>query len=383
MAKRHFLESGLGWQQDDDYHDEMYSTHRRRTNADARNNHYYEAFGNYSGGYHPRRLMDIEFQEDNFFPPLSGTRQREPKCDHEKIKFLMRCGVPKETLRGLPSELLELYEPDNCGLCCYQLDTPHITQLHYVSKNHLKKQKKWLQHPNRQSLSKLPLRARELYCELCDVHITSTSHAKLHYEGKPHRAIVEGRRVPKNPALLPDSAAERIEKLIKREKRYMNIPEKSVPTDSSNEQTNENIQVLAGPKDNELYCNICKVFMVNFDQMTVHLNGRKHLSKEKQHILKIMRGEITETVGSPNNKDNENKTNLEEKTKANLEQTKTNLEQTKNLEQIITNLEQTKTNLEQKNNLEQTNTNLEQTKTKQEEETNDSEWGEGTESWEL
>lgn len=27
------------------------------------------------------------------------------------------------------------------------------------------------------------------------------------------------------------------------------------------------------------------------EQMTMHLNGKKHLTKEKQHILKMMKGE--------------------------------------------------------------------------------------------
>lgn len=34
------------------------------------------------------------------------------------------------------------------------------------------------------------------------------------------------------------------------------------------------------------------------EQMTMHLNGKRHLSKEKSHILKMMKGEETNTENS-------------------------------------------------------------------------------------
>lgn len=47
--------------------------------------------------------------------------------------------------------------------------------------------------------------------------------------------------------------------------------------------------------------NICFVFQSlssSSEQLTYHLNGKKHLAKEKQHILNIMKGEDDKREGN-------------------------------------------------------------------------------------
>ncbi|XP_022823616.1 zinc finger matrin-type protein 3-like [Spodoptera litura] len=204
------------------------------------------------------------------------------------IGFLIKCGVPKEQLRGIPKALLKLMEPQFCGVCNMKLENDNSTRLHYNSKNHTSKQKKWLAQraelgPHRPN--ETALKARELYCELCDVHITSKTHADSHYLGKSHRGVVEGRREPKNRYLLQRGMEGRLYSLIRREKKYLKSAE---AIQKSTLKPKEPVKVVARP-DLELCCKICKVTVTCIEQMASHMNGKKHLSKEKQHILKMMK----------------------------------------------------------------------------------------------
>ncbi|CAH0747402.1 unnamed protein product [Diatraea saccharalis] len=287
----------------------------------AYRNRYNDAYGDYRGGYGPPGVrgppgppLGFGFSPKPIFmlgrgfgpggpPPVNRFRHED-----KAIKYLMRCGVAKETLKNLPKEFLQYIEPHYCGICGQNFESFSMSRMHYISKNHTKNQKRWLsQKPEIGSISmrkEIPLRARELYCELCDIQITSKAHADSHYSGKPHRAIVEGRKNPKNPMLLQHGMQSRLEQLIRREKKHL----KSVaPEPAAVEDAKE-------PKSfkPELYCDICKTSVTCTEQMTMHLNGKRHLTKEKQHILKMMKGDIAE------NKDG----NSGEATKANEDEPK-------------------------------------------------------------
>ncbi|XP_046975311.1 uncharacterized protein LOC124541454 isoform X1 [Vanessa cardui] len=285
-----------------------------------RNDRYNNAYGDYSGGYGPpgggygrnfrpprnygpRGYFPIpdgpppfyqgppgppgpqgppgNFMWGRGFGPGGPPIRRQP-MDDKTIRYLLRCGVAKEYVRNLPRDLLQLMEPEFCGLCAQSFDSFAMSRIHYISKNHLKNQKKWLTQQSEigfRRAKEIPLKARELYCELCDVHITSKTHSESHYAGKPHRAIVEGRKNPKNPFLLQQGMEDRVEQLIRREKKNL----KPIEEDEAPEKDAKVIQP-------DLYCDICKTSVTCSEQMTMHLNGKKHLSKEKQHILKMMKG---------------------------------------------------------------------------------------------
>ncbi|CAH2068601.1 unnamed protein product, partial [Iphiclides podalirius] len=296
-----------------------------------RNERYGNAYGNYRGGYGPmntagpmngggfgpmnsggfRPMNSGGFGPPRFMGPPPGNfgpgprplfAPEEPfmmgrgfglrgpnkfkRTNDKAFRYLVRCGVPKEHLKNLPASLLQLIEEEYCGLCAQSFTSFAVARTHYVSKNHLKNQKKWLsQHSDAryQQIIEIPFKSRELYCELCDIHITSKSHADSHYAGKPHRAIVEGRKMPRNPTLLQRSNSSRLEQLIRREKKHMKPYE---PKEEKDKPTKDS-KVF----QSELYCDICKTCVTCTDQMTMHLNGKRHLSKEKHHILKMMKGE--------------------------------------------------------------------------------------------
>ncbi|XP_047523331.1 zinc finger matrin-type protein 4-like isoform X3 [Pieris napi] len=202
--------------------------------------------------------------------------------------ILIECGVPREHLKNLPRDLLELITTDYCGLCAVACDSFSLARVHYNSKNHLRNQKKWQLKRGHGGQGMGPLKSRDLYCELCDVEITSKVHSQSHYSGKSHRAIVEGRRNPKNPILVQPGMEDRIKQLVRREKRFL----VSDQVDSAEAALSDLIDI----KDRipaELHCDICKTFVTCTEQMTLHLNGKKHLNKEKQHILKMMKGEAS------------------------------------------------------------------------------------------
>ncbi|XP_050360094.1 uncharacterized protein LOC126779930 [Nymphalis io] len=216
------------------------------------------------------------------FGPEGPPIRRQP-MDDKTIRYLLRCGVAKDQLKNLPRDLLQLMEPEYCGLCAQSFESFAVSRTHYISKNHIKNQKKWLTQPTEigfRRAKEIPLKARELYCELCDVHITSKTHSESHYAGKSHRSIVEGRKNPKNPFLLQQGMQGRVQQLIRREKKNLK------PTTEEDEAVEKDAKVVQP----DLHCEICKTSVTCSEQMTMHLNGKRHLSKEKQHILKMMKG---------------------------------------------------------------------------------------------
>ncbi|XP_032513692.1 uncharacterized protein LOC116767464 isoform X2 [Danaus plexippus] len=279
------------------------------------------AFGSYSGGYGALGQFNPNFpiQPQFFGPPRFPGPPRPPQppppirdeqysfqprfcpdfpyvkknpIDDKTMKSLLHCGLTKDTIRTLPRSLLKLYQSDNCGLCSQNLDTLGVARLHYISKNHQKKQKKWLTSRSDVGSHRIkePLKARELYCELCDVHITSKIHSESHYSGKPHRAIVDGRKVPKNPFLIQRGMEERLDLLIRREKKFLKV-------EGEQESKKKEVKIIQP----ELYCEICETSVTCSEQMVMHLNGKRHLGKEKQHILKVMKGDNPETVKGTSN----------------------------------------------------------------------------------
>ncbi|KAJ0181184.1 hypothetical protein K1T71_003269 [Dendrolimus kikuchii] len=268
------------------------------------NDRYNNAYGDYRGGYGPGGGFGPPqgmFNGPNFYngpppPPLmmgqgfgpDGPPMRRKQFDDSAVKYLMRCGVPKENLKGLPRDLLKMIDPQFCALCGIQFDSFVMSRLHYISKNHSKNTKKFLKRGLDAEVPRakeVPLKSRELYCELCDVQITSKPHASAHYAGKSHRSIVEGRKNPKNSALSQRGMEGRIEQLIRREKKFMKTVEEAEEPRSEKE---DDKKVTTPP---ELYCEICKTCVTCTEQMTMHLNGKRHLTKEKQHILKMMKGD--------------------------------------------------------------------------------------------
>ncbi|CAH0600501.1 unnamed protein product [Chrysodeixis includens] len=218
-----------------------------------------------------------------------GYSPKGPHNPREKVKpaevFLLRCGVPRHEVAQLPEELLSYFGYDCCGLCGVEFTSMEMCRAHYLCKNHLKLQKKWLSRHKPKSRSRsrsrgneTRLRSRATYCELCDVEHTSNSAAKSHYSGKQHRAVVYGRKQTRNPSLLQDDKQERLEHLLIREKGVIDCKE----------------VVQGKPIPSELWCNICETYMTCPDQMTIHLNGKRHLNKEKNYILRFMKGENPE-----------------------------------------------------------------------------------------
>ncbi|XP_038208629.1 uncharacterized protein LOC119829955 [Zerene cesonia] len=276
------------------------------------NNRYRYAYGAYRGGYGSVGGRGGFGPPRNFGPPPnfgpgpanfhdshgSGLWPRGPPFlsrpqKSDAIKYLIKCGVPREHLRNLPRDLLRLINPDYCGLCAVELDSFSVSRVHYNSKNHLKNQKKWMNNRvefGGQRGKMIPMKSRDLYCELCDVEITSKPHSESHYAGRSHRAIVEERKNPKNPMLLQPGMEDRVKQLIRREKKFL------PPIEEAEVEDKPQVEKPTSP---ELYCDICKTFVTCTEQMTLHLNGKKHLNKEKQYILRMMKGDMNPNDETP------------------------------------------------------------------------------------
>ncbi|XP_049865350.1 uncharacterized protein LOC126366301 [Pectinophora gossypiella] len=267
-----------------------------------RNQQYNNAYGDYQGGYGPptRSNKSKIFQGPgpqrnkrtpaiwgrgfgpNGPPFTSSTRTYEERA----VKYLVRCGLPMNSVKNLPADLLELLQPHYCGLCGQNFESFQMSRSHYISRRHAKNKSKWLgQHHGKppqgfNEAFQAPFRSRDMYCELCDVQITSKIHADSHYSGKSHRSVVDGRKKPKNVNLLKPGMERRIINLIRREKKFLKMSAQEAP-----------VEVKEPAKiQSDLFCEICKTSVTCTEQMTSHLNGKRHLQKEKQYILKAMQG---------------------------------------------------------------------------------------------
>jgi hypothetical protein len=126
-------------------------------------------------------------------------------CESISLFFflLVRDTIPDCYDETLPRDLTSLFQPLYCKLCQAQLSSNVVAKLHYKSKNHEKKIKRFLiEYSDRtgeplHKRAKMAVKAKEgdgdesnplyFYCDVCDLPLTGKLHAESHYMGKNHR----------------------------------------------------------------------------------------------------------------------------------------------------------------------------------------------------
>ncbi|XP_075985077.1 zinc finger protein 346-like isoform X2 [Anticarsia gemmatalis] len=212
--------------------------------------------------------------------PIFDIKESEAtkKEDSHQLQSLIGYGIPREIMKKLPKDFWKQVSLECCCICNLKLKHIQAARAHYLSRQHLKSQSQWLAIYC-SVLVKDPseaIKPRSAYCELCDVDITSETHARSHYSGRTHWAIAVGRRLPKNYSLRSQCMANRLEKLRRRELKYLKI--------GADKREEPPLKLT----NSDLHCIICQTTVNNSEQMTSHLNGKKHLHKEKRHIFNLM-----------------------------------------------------------------------------------------------
>ncbi|EDV50042.1 zinc finger protein 346 [Drosophila erecta] len=169
-----------------------------------------------------------------------------------------------------PDELNRLIGPLNCQLCKVQVTSRKCARDHYESKAHDRHISAWLaknytevglQAPSVKRLAMQgPTGPSAFHCDLCDLNLTSSMHARQHYLGRKHKRAEQGR--------MPTSDGVRgIGSLFLKTERST----KDAPTEV---MLSENSPIKS--EDNERTCNLCKIVVTSAPQMQVHLAGARH-----------------------------------------------------------------------------------------------------------
>jgi hypothetical protein len=134
---------------------------------------------------------------------LQSLQKREYERPKTYANQILRDTIPDCYDETLPRDLTSLFQPLYCKLCQAQLSSNVVAKLHYKSKNHEKKIKRFLiEYSDRtgeplHKRAKMAVKAKEgdgdesnplyFYCDVCDLPLTGKLHAESHYMGKNHR----------------------------------------------------------------------------------------------------------------------------------------------------------------------------------------------------
>lgn len=118
-------------------------------------------------------------------------------CAGGFLKYFLVAGTyPPRLNTSLPPELTQLTQALFCALCNSKLNSSITAKVHYDSKVHERKVRNWLTEwatktgnpiPERAAPSDSPVGPNAFHCTVCDVALTSQSHAQQHYMGKKHQ----------------------------------------------------------------------------------------------------------------------------------------------------------------------------------------------------
>ncbi|XP_061394045.1 zinc finger matrin-type protein 3-like [Musca vetustissima] len=261
---------------------------------------------------------------DSFRTP----KKQEPVAEYdEKGNMAMFTGRHP----SYPDELNALIHPSSCDLCNMKMNSVISAKDHYESKSHDKSITNWITKNytekgiNPPEIARFykqgPVGPNAFHCELCDLKLTSVTHAQQHFAGKKHQMVLsqrskpsgagyynnEGKWVRVSTKAFPKSADRRFgigDQFLFGSSDNVSTTtadESSNSVVSSPQQMPEDNTDAKPPKiakineqDPNLFCVVCNVSATSALQMAMHLSGIKHQKK-----LKASGVEITITGHAP------------------------------------------------------------------------------------
>ncbi|XP_049825211.1 zinc finger matrin-type protein 3 [Aethina tumida] len=239
---------------------------------------------------------------------LIATKEKPKNYD----KNLFRDTNPDADDASLPSELTAMFQPLFCRLCSAHLSSNVMAKMHYKSKNHEKKIRKFLIDYSDKTGEPLHKRAklghkskdpdqmfdndpRYFHCDVCDLDLTGKLHAESHYMGKNHLMAVSGHRTPAGKGYYNEEGKWVRIKVEKKGEHEGGSGDgfgvEFRKADADKETTTE--QPLSPSKSktgaaqkpglqSKFHCDFCNVGATCLQQLEMHLRGQKHLKKLKQ-----------------------------------------------------------------------------------------------------
>lgn len=196
-----------------------------------------------------------------------------------------------------PAELLSLFQPLYCKLCLVPISSQKNAYIHYNSKKHDMKVRKYLfEYARRTGLpyhfklfqkddQKEELDAKYLFCEICNVKLTSKIHAEDHYSGKNHLSMVQSGRktsaLPKASKLYKISGSESVAAPapVIAPVPITTATTTTMAASTSTTTTAPQIGVAIEKKpgiNHKFYCKLCDLYTSSKENLETHYVGQRH-----------------------------------------------------------------------------------------------------------
>ncbi|KAH8397993.1 hypothetical protein KR222_009177, partial [Zaprionus bogoriensis] len=215
--------------------------------------------------------------------------------------------------QSYPDELNRLIQPLACQLCRSQMTSMKSAKDHYESKAHDRHISAWLAKnyteaglqtpPVKRLVKEGPTGPNAFHCTLCDLALTSKTHARQHYAGRKHQLVEQRRSKPSGSGyynaegmwvrtgtkagetLLGDGmeSPRPIEVMTSngRQPGARNEPVAAPSAAPSGAPAAAAAAVLA----DSLTCSICRISVTSASQIKMHLDGAKHQRNLRKQSL--------------------------------------------------------------------------------------------------
>lgn len=207
-----------------------------------------------------------------------------------------------------PDELNKLIQPLSCQLCKAQMTSMKSAKDHYESKAHDRHISAWLAKnytevglqtpPIKRLVKQGPTGPNAFHCNLCDLALTSMTHARQHYAGRKHQLVVQKRSKPSGAGfyneegkwvrtgtkaeVVPDDGRFGIGELFIKAAAAAELQEVSA---NGEQQQQQQLEVKIPVVDESLTCKVCKISVTSASQIKMHLDGAKHQKNLRKQIL--------------------------------------------------------------------------------------------------
>ncbi|XP_018561543.1 zinc finger matrin-type protein 4-like [Anoplophora glabripennis] len=238
----------------------------------------------------------------NIYNALSNIQEKPKNYKRNIFKEV----VPDVDDTTLPKELTSMFQPLYCKLCTAQLSSNVMAKLHYKSRNHEKKVRKFLIEHSQKTGEPLHKRAKVtetakveedknpawFHCDMCDLPLTGKLHAESHYMGKNHQKALLGYRPPAGKGYYNEEG-----KWVRQgSKKGLSLPEGEdgfgVDFRKTEPEAPKPVAVPAtvttvtatsvSSSKSKFHCEICNVAATCQEQIEMHYKGQKHQKKMRQ-----------------------------------------------------------------------------------------------------
>lgn len=226
--------------------------------------------------------------------------------------------------QSYPDELNKLIQPLSCQLCKSQMTSMKSAKDHYESKSHDRHISAWLAKnyteaglqtpPVKRLVKEGPTGPNAFHCTLCDLALTSKTHARQHYAGRKHQLVEQRRSKPSGAGYYNTEGnwvrtGSKAEPGVSDDGRFGigelflsprgDVTDNSSTSISSQEPRPIEVMTTNGRKSKAeevsaattavlaegLMCKICKISVTSASQIKMHMDGAKHQKNLRKQMM--------------------------------------------------------------------------------------------------